>query len=220
MNNDTNTKNTKEITEDSNKIKINTNNKSDSTINDNININEINPIIKQNNIIKIEESKSIECEENNIKEEHIEINDKLNNENKDSNKDIDFNNNDNVIELEYKMPRNNLKSQLLKNYKIIEKNDEKNVEIKKSGDLREERKDNEKELLIKPKAKIPLIKIINDSNDSTSENKNSKEETKQKSKYINIFENKEKFSDELVNEILNKIIFSEIKSSKIKLLPK
>ena len=117
------------------------------------------------------------------------------------------------------MPRNNLKSQLLKNYKIIEKNDEKNVEIKKSGDLREERKDNEKELLIKPKAKIPLIKIINDSNDSTSENKNSKEETKQKNKYINIFENKEKFSDELVNEILNKIIFSEIKSSKIKLLP-
>ena len=219
VNNDTNTKNTKEITEDSNKIKINTNNKSDSTINDNININEINPIIKQNNIIKIEESKSIECEENNIKEEHIEINDKLNNENKDSNKDIDFNNNDNVIELEYKMPRNNLKSQLLKNYKIIEKNDEKNVEIKKSGDLREERKDNEKELLIKPKAKIPLIKIINDSNDSTSENKNSKEETKQKNKYINIFENKEKFSDELVNEILKKIIFSEIKSSKIKLLP-
>lgn len=132
MNNDTNTKNTKEITEDSNKIKINTNNKSDSTINDNININEINPIIKQNNIIKIEESKSIECEENNIKEEHIEINDKLNNENKDNNKDIDFNNNDNVIELEYKMPRNNLKSQLLKNYKIIEKNDEKNVEIKKN----------------------------------------------------------------------------------------
>lgn len=117
MNNDTNTKNTKEITENSNTIKINTNNKSDSTINDNININEINPIIKQNNIIKIEESKSIECEENNIKEEHIEINDKLNNENKDSNKDIDFNNNDNVIELEYKMPRNNLKSQLLKNYK-------------------------------------------------------------------------------------------------------
>ena len=64
-----------------------------------------------------------------------------------------------------------------------------------------------------------MIKIINDSNDSTSENKNSKDETKQKNKFSNIFENKEKFSDDLVNEIVNKIIFSEIKSSKIKLLP-
>ena len=223
VNNDTNanTKDTKEITGDSNTINMNTNNKNDSinNANNNNNINEKNSIIKQNNIIKIEESKSIECEENNIKEEQIEINNKLNNENKDSNKDNDFNNNDNIIELEYKMPRNNLKSQLLKNYKIIDKNDDKNAEIKKSGDLSEERKDNEKELLLKPKVKIPLIKIINDSNDSTSENKNSKDETKQKNKFSNIFENKKKFSDDLVNEIVNKIIFSEIKSSKIKLLP-
>ena len=221
VNNDNNTKDTKEITEDSNAINMNANNKSDSTnnANINININEINPIIKSNNITKIEESKSNECEENNIKDEQKEINNKQDNEIKDINKDKDYQNDDNIIELEYKMPRNNLKSQLLKNYKIIDKNDEKNAEIKKSGDLSEERKDNEKEILLKPKAKMPLIKIINDSNDSTSENKNSKEESKQKNKFSNIFENKEKFSDELVNEILNKIIFSEIKSSKIKLLP-
>lgn len=86
-----------------------------------------------------------------------------------------------MIEVEYKIPKNNLKTQLLKNYKIIDKNDEQNVQsTKKSKDLSEERKNSEKELLLKPKLKIPLIKIINDSNDSTSENKNSKEEIKTK----------------------------------------
>ena len=218
-NNDTNTKDTKEITEDSNILNMNTDSKNKSNIN--ININETNSIIKQNNIIKIEESKSFECEDDNIKNEQKEINNKLNNENIDINKDKvkDYKNNGNVVDLEYKVPRNNLNSQLLKNYKIIDKKDEKSTEIKKSADLSEESKNNEKELLLKPKVKIPLIKIINDSNDSTSENKNSKEEAKPKNKFSNIFENKEKFSDELVNEILNKIIFSELKSSKIKLLP-
>ena len=228
LNNDT--KDTKEVTDDSNTINMNTNNKSDSKTN--IKINENYSGTKSNNVnilnIKIDEPKTIECNgnnnNNNQKEEKIELNNKQNDENKDNNEKKDGDNktsgNNKVIEVEYKIPKNNLKTQLLKNYKIIDKNDEQNVQSsKKSKDLSEERKNSEKELLLKPKLKIPLIKIINDSNDSTSENKNSKEEIKTKSKFSNIFENKEKFSDELVNEIMNKLIFDEIKSSKIKLFP-
>ena len=225
LNNDT--KDTKEVTEDSNTINMNTNNKSDSKTN--IKVNEINSGTKPNNTnilnIKIDEPKTIDCNDNNIKkEEKIEINNKQNVENKDLNeekeKGSEVNRNNNIIELEYKIPRNNLKSQLLKNYKIIDKADDQNTQSnKKSKDLSEERKNSEKELLLKPKLKIPLIKIINDSNDSTSENKNSKEDIKTKNKFSKIFENKEKFTDDLVNEIMNKLIFAEIKSSKIKLLP-
>ena len=227
LNNDT--KDTKEVTDDSNTINMNTNNKSDSKTN--IKINENYSGTKSNNVnilnIKIDEPKTIECNDinnNNKKEEKIELNNKQNDENKDNNEKKDGDNktsgNNKVIEVEYKIPKNNLKTQLLKNYKIIDKNDDQNVQsTKKSKDLSEERKNSEKELLLKPKLKIPLIKIINDSNDSTSENKNSKEEIKTKSKFSNIFENKEKFSDELVNEIMNKLIFDEIKSSKIKLFP-
>ena len=228
LNNDT--KDTKEVTDDSNTINMNTNNKSDSKTN--IKINENYSGTKSNNInilnIKIDEPKTIECNDNDNnnntqKEEKIELNNKQNDENKDINEnkveDNKISGNNKVIEVEYKIPRNNLKSQLLKNYKIIDKNDDQNAQSsKKSKDLSEEGKNSEKELLLKPKLKIPLIKIINDSNDSTSENKNSKEDIKTKSKFC-ILENKEKFSDDLVNEIMNKLIFTEIKSSKIKLLP-
>ena len=228
FNNDT--KDTKEVTDDSNTINMNTNNKSDSKTN--IKINENYSGTKSNNInilnIKIDEPKTIECNDNDNnnntqKVEKIELNNKQNDENKDINEnkveDNKISGNNKVIEVEYKIPRNNLKSQLLKNYKIIDKNDDQNAQSnKKSKDLSEERKNSEKELLLKPKLKIPLIKIINDSNDSTSENKNSKEDIKTKSKFC-ILENKEKFSDNLVNEIMNKLIFTEIKSSKIKLLP-
>ena len=228
LNNDT--KDTKEVTDDSNTINMNTNNKSDSKTN--IKINENYSGTKSNNInilnIKIDEPKTIECNDNDNnnntqKEEKIELNNKQNDENKDINEnkveDNKISGNNKVIEVEYKIPRNNLKSQLLKNYKIIDKNDDQNAQSsKKSKDLSEEGKNSEKELLLKPKLKIPLIKIINDSNDSTSENKNSKEDIKTTSKFC-ILENKENFSDDLVNEIMNKLIFTEIKSSKIKLLP-
>ena len=146
-----------------------------------------------------------------------------------------------MIEVEYGIPRNNLKSKLLKNYKIIEKTGEENVEIK---EINEEAKNNDNECNIidkifkseNKKIKIPLIKIINDSNDSTSENKySSKEESKDSNsknnsdnnnnnnshsdKFNNIYENKENFADELVNEIMEKILVSEIKSTKVKMLP-
>ena len=81
---------------------------------------------------------------------------------------------------------------------------------------------NEEEMVSVPevkKIKIPLIKIINDSNDSSTENKNSKEEIKTKNKFSQIFDNPSSFTETLVNEIVNNIILSEIKSSKIKLLP-
>ena len=227
LNNDT--RDTKEVTDDSNTINLNTNNKSDSKTN--IKLNEINSGTKSNNIkilnIKIDEPKTIKCNDDkysNQKKEPIEMNGKQKDENKDINENKynanKANENSNVNALEYNIPRNNLKTQLLKNYKIIDKKDDQSAQSsKKTKDLSEERKNSEKELLLKPKLKIPLIKIINDSNDSTSENKNSKEDIKTKSKFSNIFENKERFSDELVNEIMNKLIFAEIKSSKIKLLP-
>ena len=233
INNDT--KDTKEITDDSNTININnTNNKSDTKSSD-IKTNEINSEkqIKNNtNIIQkieiINEQKKIEYDdenENKNKNENkcIDNNNKENEnenskDNNDNDNDID-NNEDNkkcIIELEYNIPRNNLKSKLLKNYKIIEDNNDKK-------EINEENKNNEKEKLIKSenrKIKIPLIKIINDSNDS--DNKTSKEiskDSKESKSKSNIFDNKEKFTDELVTEIINKIIFTEIKNPLLKIIP-
>ena len=236
MNNDT--KDTKEVTEDSNTININTNTNNKSDTKSNIKTNEINSDIKpSNNInvinIKINDSqKKIEFDN----KEKIEkgSNNKVNiEEDKDNNskeyntfkdnKKINSKVNKEVIELEYNIPRNNLKSKLLKNYKIIENDEEFKSESNiKSKELSEEKKSTINEEILKlenKKIKIPLIKIINDSNDSTSENKNSKEELKTKNKFNNIYDNKEKFAEELVSQIMNNIIFTEIKSSKIKLLP-
>ena len=106
---------------------------------------------------------------------------------------------------------------LLKNYKIIEKPEKLEHLI-----TDEEKPKSEEEIVSVPevkKIKIPLIKIINDSNDSSTENKNSKEEIKTKNKFSQIFDNPSSFTETLVNEIVNNIILSEIKSSKIKLLP-
>ena len=106
---------------------------------------------------------------------------------------------------------------LLKNYKIIEKPEKLEHLI-----TDEEKPKSEEEMVSVPevkKIKIPLIKIINDSNDSSTENKNSKEEIKTKNKFSQIFDNPSSFTETLVNEIVNNIILSEIKSSKIKLLP-
>ena len=199
------TKDTKEITDDSNAINMNTNNKSDTKSSEiktneknldiNINNNETNIVQNINKII---------IDENNDSKNEEKKEDELNVENKK-----------NDIELEYNMPKNNLKSRLLKNYKIIENNTEQNEECKNN--------ENEKiKLLENKKIKIPLIKIINDSNDS--DNKNSKEDSKSKesqpkNKINDIFENKEQFTEDLINEIMNKIIFSEIKNPKIKLIP-
>ena len=86
-------------------------------------------------------------------------------------------------------------------------------------EIKEENKNNN-EIKSDKKIKIPLIKIINDSNDS--ENKISKEESKElktSNKFSYLFENQEQFTNELVNEIINQIIFTEIKNNKVKLLP-
>ena len=200
------TKDTKEITDDSNTININTNNKSDTKSSE-IKNNEkyLDKKINNNeeaNIVQNIEKKIIDEIKNNKKEENKENN-------------INEGNKKNVIEMEYNIPKNNLKSRLLKNYKIIEDNNEQN----------EECKNNENDKIIIPEKKtikIPLIKIINDSNDS--DNKNSKEDSKSKeiqpkNKLSSIFENQEQFTEELINEIMNKIIFSEIKNPKTKLLP-
>jgi hypothetical protein len=232
INNDT--KDTKEITDDSNTININnTNNKSDTKSSD-IKTNEINSEKQLNNntniIQKIEiinEQKKIEYDDENENENNNiceDNNNKENQNNNDNNNDIDNDNNEDInednkkciIELEYNIPRNNLKSKLLKNYKIIEDNNDKK-------EINEENKNNEKEKLIKSenrKIKIPLIKIINDSNDS--DNKTSKEiskDSKESKSKSNIFDNKEKFTDELVTEIINKIIFTEIKNPLLKIIP-
>ena len=215
VNNDT--KDTKEITEDSNTININTNNKSDNKSSD-AKSNEINSENKSitNNKININEIS------NNENEPKKFIDEKNNEESKDNNEENKEEEDEkSLIEIENKIQKNNLKSRLLKNYKIIEKNDDENMEVMS------ENKDNENESdkIIKPenkKIKIPLIKIINDSNSNISDNKNSKEEskeTKNQNKFSNIYDNKDEFADELVDEIMKNIIFSEIKNTKIKLLP-
>ena len=201
MNNDT--KDTKEITEDSNTININTNNKSD--IKSSENTNEIN---SENKINKNIDIKNIQ--------KKFDYDDYFNEENKE-NKDINKEEKS-LIELNHNIPnnipRNNLKSKLLKNYKIIEKSDD-----DEKMEIKEENKNNN-EIKSDKKIKIPLIKIINDSNDS--ENKISKEESKElktSNKFSYLFENQEQFTNELVNEIINQIIFTEIKNNKVKLLP-
>ena len=201
MNNDT--KDTKEITEDSNTININTNNKSD--IKSSENTNEINSENKINKNIDIKNIQKKFYYDDYFNEE--------NKENKDINKEekslIELNHN-----IPNNIPRNNLKSKLLKNYKIIEKSDD-----DEKMEIKEENKNNN-EIKSDKKIKIPLIKIINDSNDS--ENKISKEESKElktSNKFSYLFENQEQFTNELVNEIINQIIFTEIKNNKVKLLP-
>ena len=111
---------------------------------------------------------------------------------------------------------------LLKNYKIIEKPEK--LENLITDEEKPKSLDGTPITQEKKKIKIPLIKIINDSNDSSSENKISKEEKekeeiKPKNKFSNIFENPSQFTEDLLNQIVNEIIFSEIKSTKIKLLP-
>jgi hypothetical protein len=212
------TKDTKEVTDDSNTINVNTNNK--STKSSDIKTNEKNSENKINNNINIKQNIIINNDNtlNKNKSDTISINSHNSQSNSNSEDDKSKNNKKHAIELEYNIPRNNLKSKLLKNYKIIEKTGDENVEIK---EINEEPKNNDSEKIFKienKKIKIPLIKIINDSNDSTSENKNSSKEST-KNKYSNIYENKEQFADELVNEIMNKIIFTEIKSNKIRILP-
>ncbi len=226
MNNET--KDTKEVTDDSNTININTNNK--STKSSGMKTNEINSENKTNgNIIQNDKIDNKIDNTQKIIDDNNNQNKKKDNNNTEENKEnINDENKKKGIEIEYNIPRNNLKSKLLKNYKIIEKNDEQNIEIK---EINEEKKNNDNEKIFKAenkKIKIPLIKIINDSNDSTSENKYSKEESKEskdskelksKNKFNNIYGNKDQFTEELVNEIINKILFSEIKSQKIKILP-
>ena len=215
--------------DDSNNINVNTNNK--STKSSDIKTNEKNSENKINNDINIIQNIIINNNTNNNshnknKNKNDNINNATHNNSQSNSNSEDDKNKDNkkhVIELEYNIPRNNLKSKLLKNYKIIEKTGDDNIEIK---EINEEPKNIEDEKILKlenKKIKIPLIKIINDSNDSTSENKCSKEELKEitttKNKFSCIYENREQFADDLVNEIMKKIIFTEIKSTKIKILP-
>ena len=195
------TKDTKEVTDDSNTINLNTNNKSDNEKNKiGIDTNS-NSDIKKGNIqnIKINNiQKKIDYEEEEKKEIKILI---------EESKEI--------AEKEPEIPKKNNK--ILKNYKIIERQEKLENLI-----TEEEKQKSEEDINLIPeqkKIKIPLIKIINDSNESSTENKNSKEEMKPKNKFSNIFENPSKFTEDLVKEIVNNIIFSEIKSTKIKLLP-
>ena len=205
------TKDTKEITDDSNTINLNTNNKSDIDKNKlGTDTNSNSDIKKNNNIqnIKINNiQKKIDYEE----EEKNEIKIILE-ENKEIIEKIVI---DDEKERDTEIPKKNMK--LLKNYKIIEKPEKLEHLI-----TDEEKPKSEEEMVSVPevkKIKIPLIKIINDSNDSSTENKNSKEEIKTKNKFSQIFDNPSSFTETLVNEIVNNIILSEIKSSKIKLLP-
>ncbi len=195
------TKDTKEVTDDSNTINLNTNNKSDNEKNKIGMDTNSNSDIKKGNIqnIKINNiQKKIDYEEEEKKEIKILI---------EESKEI--------AEKEPEIPKKNNK--ILKNYKIIERPEKLENLI-----TEEEKQKSEEDINLIPeqkKIKIPLIKIINDSNESSTENKNSKEEMKPKNKFSNIFENPSKFTEDLVQEIVNNIIFSEIKSTKIKLLP-
>jgi len=195
------TKDTKEVTDDSNTFNLNTNNKSDNDKNKlGIDTNSNSEIKKSNiqniKINNIQKKIDYEEEEKNAIEIHIE-------ENKE------------ISEIDPENPKKMIK--ILKNYKIIEKPE------KLENLITEEEKTKTEEDIPKPlemkKIKIPLIKIINDSNESSTENKNSKEEIKPKQKIGNIFDIPTTSIDNLVTEILNNIIFSEINNPKIKLLP-
>ena len=195
------TKDTKEVTDDSNTFNLNTNNKSDNDKNKlGIDTNSNSEIKKSNiqniKINNIQKKIDYEEEEKNAIEIHIE-------ENKE------------ISEIDPENPKKMIK--ILKNYKIIEKPE------KLENLITEEEKTKTEEDIPKPlemkKIKIPLIKIINDSNESSTENKNSKEEIKPKQKIGNIFDIPTASIDNLVTEILNNIIFSEINNPKIKLLP-
>ena len=199
------TKDTKEITDDSNTINLNlnTNNKSENT-KSNIKVNETNSEVK-----------------NNVHLQNIKINNLIKNINDDcieEEKNVEKNS-----EAEYNISRNNLKSaKILKNYKIIENEGDENFDPNNKDE-----KSNDEIAFSKignKNVKVPLINIINNSNDNSSEYKNSKDDIKlnksiNNNKLNKIFENKEQLSDDLVNEIVNIILFSEIKSPKSKLLP-
>ena len=196
------TKDTKEITDDSNTFNLNTNNKSDNDKNKIFADTNSNSEIKKSNIqnMKINNiQKKIDYEEE---------------EEKDYIKEL-IEENKLMIEKEIEEPKKSLK--ILKNYKIIEKPEK--LENLITEEEKQKTEDDANQISEIKKIKIPLIKIINDSNESSSENKNSKEEIKPKSKYSMIFDNPSKFTEDLTKEILNNIIISEIKSSKIKLLP-
>ena len=205
---------TKEIIDDSNTFNLNTNNKSDLDKNKLGTDTNSNSEIKKNNMqnMKINNiQKKIDYEE----EEKNEI---LN--------DIEENNNNieikEIKETEAESDKNKKNMKLLKNYKIIEKPEK--LENLITDEEKPKSLDGTPITQEKKKIKIPLIKIINDSNDSSSENKISKEEKekeeiKPKNKFSNIFENPSQFTEDLLNQIVNEIIFSEIKSTKIKLLP-
>ena len=194
------TKDTKEVTDDSNTFNLNTNNKSDknklgidNNSNSEIKINNNIQEIKINNL-----QKKIDYEEEEKNEIKILVEESRE-----------------TIEKESEIQKKNIK--ILKNYKIIEKPE------KLENLITDEEKPKSEEDITPTnevkKIKIPLIKIINDSNESSTENKNSKEDIKPKNKFSIIFDNPSKFTEDLLSEIMNNIIFTEIKSAKIKLLP-
>ena len=183
------TKDTKEVTDDSNTFNLNTNNKSDNDKNKlGIDTNS-NSEIKKSNIqnIKINNiQKKIDYEEEEKNAIEIQI---------EENKEISS-----------KDPENPKKSiKILKNYKIIEKPEK--LENLITEEEKTKTEDDIPKISELKKIKVPLIKIINDSNESSTENKNSKEEIKPKHKFGNIFESSQTSLDSLVTEILNNIIF-------------
>ena len=196
------TKDTKEITDDSNTINLNTNNKSDNDKNKLGIDTSSNSQIKKSNIqnIKINNiQKKIEYDDEEEKNEILEL----------------IEENKIIPEKEPEVQKKTVK--ILKNYKIIEKPEK--LEDLITDEEKPKTEENSSQIQETKKIKIPLIKIINDSNESSSENKNSKEEIKPKHKLSSIFDDPSKFTEDLTTEILNSIIISEIKSSAIKLLP-
>ena len=193
---------TKEIIDDSNTFNLNTNNKSDLDKNKIGTDTNSNSEIKKNNKqnIKINNiQKKIDYEEEEKNEILLQLED----------------NNKEIKDKESEQTKKTTK--ILKNYKIIEKPEK--LENLITDEEKPKSEDETPKIQEKKKIKIPLIKIINDSNDSSSENKNSKEEISPKNKFSSLFENPSQLTDDLVNQIVNEIIFSEIKSPKIKLLP-
>ena len=193
---------TKEIIDDSNTFNLNTNNKSD------LDKNKIGTDTNSNSEIKKNNKQNIKI--NNIQK-------KIDYEEEEKN-DILLQLEDNNKEIKDKESEPSKKTtKILKNYKIIEKPEK--LENLITDEEKPKSEDETPKIQEKKKIKIPLIKIINDSNDSSSENKNSKEEISPKNKFSLLFENPSQLTDDLVNQIVNEIIFSEIKSPKIKLLP-
>ena len=202
----------KEIIDDSNTFNLNTNNKSDFEKNKFGTDTNSNSEIKKNSM----QSMKINNIQKKIDYEEEDENEILNN--------IEENNNEikEIKEKETELDKDKKNMKILKNYKIIEKPEK--LENLITDEEKSKSLDGTPITQEKKKIKIPLIKIINDSNDSSSENKISKEEKekeeiKPKNKFSNIFENPSQFTEDLLNQIMNEIIFSEIKSTKIKLLP-